>query len=430
MDMERKDVIAEIKELDEKGEGVLRFIRFNQEDKDADITLPGFVGRQKAVLLAAHNWKSDYPPLGHGESFESDGATNFRFRLNLSDERAKAWHAWLKMDRETGLQQVSYGFSPYPDGVERAKKDGREIRYLKPRPDNSPGAKLHEVSFVVVGSGNDTAVVDIKENRGMQTPEGTAVKTHGVAISPEGSSTTSYVVAAHKTDTSDSPWDVLMHQRRVKGQAPAGYYRQLYAAGDLPEQESRSGFRFLHHLVDVDGTPGPASTRACLQQIAVLHGTTVPLAERKAIYDHLASHLREAGREPPEFRGVEHPGYPLEESMELALWELEAILMRVDGIRDLRALKGRGLSDRILKQLDRAQQTMGTLCSLVHIKSLDKPSDVILAELSAEARHDVWQRRIEDMQQKVKQDAQRHEDAAIEERVKRWQQLQQRLQGS
>ena len=50
--MEHKDVTAELKALDDKGEGVLRFIRFNQEDKDSDITLPGFIGQQQ---MAAYN---------------------------------------------------------------------------------------------------------------------------------------------------------------------------------------------------------------------------------------------------------------------------------------------------------------------------------------------------------------------------------------
>jgi hypothetical protein len=161
--MEYKDVIAEVKEINEKGEGVLRFIRFEQEDKDSDITKPGFIGRQKAHLLPAHNWKSDHPPLGSGESFEADGATNFRFRLNLNTTLGKEWRDHLMFDRQHGqLQQVSYGFSPYADGVERWQKEGRQGRYLKPRKDGSPGAKLHEVSFVVVGSGNDTGILDIK----------------------------------------------------------------------------------------------------------------------------------------------------------------------------------------------------------------------------------------------------------------------------
>jgi phage head maturation protease len=165
--MEYKTVDAEVKAIDEKGEGVLRFIRFNQEDKDSDITLPGFIGRQAAWLLPAHNWKSDRPPLGDGESFESDGATNFRVKLNLDLPLAREWHTHLKFDYERRrLQQISYGFSPFADGQERGQKDGKSVRFLKPRPDGSPGAKLHEVSFVVVGSGNDTGVLQIKQVEG------------------------------------------------------------------------------------------------------------------------------------------------------------------------------------------------------------------------------------------------------------------------
>ena len=65
MSIEYKDVDAELKALDEKGEGVLRFIRFHQEDKDSDITLPGFVQNQEAILISAHNWRSQtILPLG------------------------------------------------------------------------------------------------------------------------------------------------------------------------------------------------------------------------------------------------------------------------------------------------------------------------------------------------------------------------------
>jgi hypothetical protein len=170
--MEYKSVQAELKSIDEKGEGVLRFIRFEQEDKDGDITRPGFIGRQKAHLLPAHNWKSDHPPLGSGESFEADGATNFRFRLNLHTTLGKEWRDHLLFDQQHGqLQQISYGFSPYADGTEKWQKEGRSGRYLKPRKDGSPGAKLHEVSFVIVGSGNDTAVLDVKSHEEFLTDE-------------------------------------------------------------------------------------------------------------------------------------------------------------------------------------------------------------------------------------------------------------------
>ena len=83
-------------------------------------------------MISAHNWKSDYPPLGRGESFEADGSTLFRFRLNMDDARAKSWHSWLTLDRQFNkpLQQVSYGFSVHPDGMEYAQKDGQTHPYL------------------------------------------------------------------------------------------------------------------------------------------------------------------------------------------------------------------------------------------------------------------------------------------------------------
>ena len=164
MNIEYKGVEAEVKAINDDGEGTLRFIRFHQEDKDSDITLPGFIGKQESIILPSHNWKSDYPPLGKGESFEADGSTLFHFRLNMDDPLAQRWRSWLLMDMKSGrpLQALSYGFSVHPDGMEYGQKDGKRIRFLKPRPDGSPGAKLHEVSFVVVPAGNDTAVLDLK----------------------------------------------------------------------------------------------------------------------------------------------------------------------------------------------------------------------------------------------------------------------------
>jgi hypothetical protein len=167
--MEHKDYLAEVKELHDSGDGVLRFISFDRIDKDNDVTLRGFVGRQEANLLPSHNWRSENPPLGRGQSFDDDKATYFEFKLNLDLPLAKAWYTHLKFDRSFGperaLQQVSYGFSPYTEGIAHGQKDGRNVRFLRPKADGSPGAKLHEVSFVLVGAGVDTAVVDVKEIR-------------------------------------------------------------------------------------------------------------------------------------------------------------------------------------------------------------------------------------------------------------------------
>lgn len=67
----------------------------------------------------------------------------------------------------------------------------------------------------------------------------------------------------------------------------------------------REGLKFLHHEVSSDGRVGPANTTACSAGIAALHGarggTTIPEADQRGVYNHLARHLRDAGRTPPPF---------------------------------------------------------------------------------------------------------------------------------
>ncbi|MDI3341601.1 MAG: HK97 family phage prohead protease [Sphaerobacter sp.] len=125
-------------------------------------------------------------------------------------------------------------------------------------------------------------------------------------------------IPVHHTDTSDRPWDGPANEARLKLNQPASYYRQAYAWVD-PEgdPETKAAYRFIHHEVDGDGNIGPANVRACITGIAVLNGgrggTTIPDADREGVYRHLAAHLRDAGREPPELKaapsGFEHRAF-------------------------------------------------------------------------------------------------------------------------
>jgi hypothetical protein len=58
-------------------------------------------------------------------------------------------------------------------------------------------------------------------------------------------------------------------------------------------------------MVSDSGAPGSANLTACSTGIGVIHGgrggTTVPAADRKGIYDHLAKHLTDGGLEAPPF---------------------------------------------------------------------------------------------------------------------------------
>ena len=59
------------------------------------------------------------------------------------------------------------------------------------------------------------------------------------------------------------------------------------------------------------------------------------------------------------------------------------------------------------------------MCQLVKIKHLDRPSEAVLEELSAEARADALARRLEEMRAKVAKDTKDTEAAEIAERVQR-----------
>jgi len=46
-----KNVVGEIKQLDESGEGTIVFATLNQPDKDNDILLPGAIGEQVVPVM-------------------------------------------------------------------------------------------------------------------------------------------------------------------------------------------------------------------------------------------------------------------------------------------------------------------------------------------------------------------------------------------
>lgn len=122
-------------------------------------------------------------------------------------------------------------------------------------------------------------------------------------------------IAVHHTETSDGDWDAGLHEKRLRSGEDEDYYRRAYAWRDPDgDPSTKSAYKFIHHEVSEDGQPGPANLRACSAGIAVLNGgrggADIPDADREEVWHHLAAHLRDAGREPPELqndqRQIEH----------------------------------------------------------------------------------------------------------------------------
>lgn len=111
-------------------------------------------------------------------------------------------------------------------------------------------------------------------------------------------------VSPHKTPTSEGEWDGPEAGTRLKGPEAL---KDAHAWRDPDgDPEVKSSYKFIHHEVSSGGKVGAANVRASTSGIGVLNGgrggTDIPQADRKGVYDHLAGHLKDAGKEPPELK--------------------------------------------------------------------------------------------------------------------------------
>ena len=111
-------------------------------------------------------------------------------------------------------------------------------------------------------------------------------------------------IKSHTTSTIDTPWDGPLQKKNALSGKDRAYYSKIYAWYDPQGDETvKATYKFVHHEVSADGTPGAANTVGCSTGIGVLNGgmggTTIPEADRQGVYDHLAKHIKDAGKEAP-----------------------------------------------------------------------------------------------------------------------------------
>jgi uncharacterized protein len=116
-----------------------------------------------------------------------------------------------------------------------------------------------------------------------------------------------HAIASHGTATSEAAWDGPGNEARLKIGENADYYRKAYGWVD-PDKDAttRAAYKFIHHEVDSAGTIGAANVKACANGIGILNGgrggADIPEGDREGVYRHLAKHLKDAGKEPPELK--------------------------------------------------------------------------------------------------------------------------------
>src|SRR5438093_4954870 len=304
------------------------FSTFDVVDHDGDVTVPTAMEDGAAVRISAYGHASwgGALPVGKGlvRVKGSEAILEGQFFLNTQAGR----DTFETVKELGGLQEWSYGFDILD--AEPAERDGQQIRLLK-------RLKVREVSPVLHGAGVGTRTLAVK-GQGLVTPAAPAGRVPAVkrAIPP------------HDTPTVSRAWDAAGTVGALPGDARPSQLRTVYAWVD-PEgdPEAKSSYKFPHH----HGVSGPANIRACLAGIAVLNGARggagIPDGDRKAVYKHLAAHLADADREPPELRtapGGAHKNLRFGDEASDVMASVSGLIDRATEVVALRARKSRGMS--------------------------------------------------------------------------------------
>jgi hypothetical protein len=202
---------------------------------------------------------------------------------------------------------------------------------------------VHEFSPVLLGAGIATRTLALKDANNARR----SVPIVNKAATP-----------VHHTDTNDAAWDGPENGLQVTQGEDVSYYRRIYAWQD-PEGDvgSKSTWRFIHHFVSGEGEPGAASTRACVMGIAILNGartgTTIPEADHRGIWNHLAGHLEDADVSPPVLRSLDKITVKLLDEITWLKWDAETLAARYVKAQQIRRQDGgeRNLSVATMEEM-------------------------------------------------------------------------------
>ncbi len=338
--MNRKTVVLKDFSVDDAGAFKALFAPYNVVDKQGDLTMPGAFGSQ-AVIISGYghaSWREgvDALPVGKGRIFDGDvgGIVEGKFFLDTISGSET-----YKVVKNLGeLQEWSYALPEIESEMQTI--DGKPVRILK-------RITVNEVSPVLMGAGIGTRTLEVKK-----------------------------AIASHTTATDGGSWDSGVAVRHARGGEPSAYYRKVFAWEDPDGDPSvKSTYKFPHHFVSEDGTPGAASTRACSSGIAVLNGgrggANIPDGDRPGVYRHLAKHLKDSGQEEiPELRSIDVSvrSMPIMDHLELVLEDVTDMTMRIEDVAEKREVQDRHPAEATIKRalavkaaLDDLSRRLGTI---------------------------------------------------------------------
>lgn len=300
---------AAVKSAD-KGQVEAVFSTFNVIDKDGDVTLPGAIPDGLEVVISAygHTSHGGMLPVGKGVIKTTDTEAILRGQFFMD---TTAGRETFEVVKNLGpLQEWSY--SLHDVKAYFGTFDGKDVQFLE-------SIFVKEVSPVLRGAGTNTRTVAVKAAPTQQ--EENVVAFRG-AIRP------------HDTQTSKKAWK----PEALEDTVPVADLRAKHAWVDLTaDPEASASYKLAHH--DPDGS---ANVRACLLGIARLkagnHG--IPDADVEGVYEHLASHLRDADLTPAALKGDR----TLHDEVLDALGGVVDAIDAAERVHAIRAAKGKQLS--------------------------------------------------------------------------------------
>lgn len=340
---------VEIKD-EAKGEFAAVIATYGVIDKDMDVTLPGAHKQGQRVIVSPYNHMSMHgaPPVGAGTLHVERGRTVVKGAYFMDIPEARSAFLTMKQLHEQGIGEWSYGFDVVDS--ELGEQDGKRVRFLKAQ-------DVFEVSPVVRGAGVGTRTLTAKDHRGVTlirpSKEIPVEVEYKAAIRP------------HSTAVTAREWDGTAVVAGIPDDASVSDLRSVYAWVDSSgDPEAKTNYRFPHH----HGPGGPANVRALVTGIAILNGargdTTIPDTDRKAVYNHLAQHLRDADREPP---ALKEAGGQVKniDRLPALLDELAEVVEHIREVGSSRAAKGKKLSSLTFEALGWAEEDLARVTAEV-----------------------------------------------------------------
>lgn len=335
------------------------FATFNTVDKDGDVTLAGAFTDGATVPVSAYghtSWEGRLP-VGYATIRQTDAEAVATAQFLMDTQHGADTFRTVKSLHQRGLGEWSYGYEPAE--FHFGEVDGRRVRFLSRQ-------QVFEVSPVLVGAGVGTRTLSAKAGH---RDEGAAVMAVKTAIRP------------HSTDVVNRPWDANGVVTAIPDDASVSDLRGVYAWVETGgDPEAKASYKFPHH----HGPGGPANVRACLAGIAALNGGGRSGADvggdRQGVYNHLAAHLRDADREPPELRsGDGSIKLDLRDEIAAALAGVSAAVDSASRVVALRAAKGKQLSKVNAEYLDWLDEDLMALHRKLR-SYIDSPDDDAVRE--------------------------------------------------